>query len=81
MTNRRVIPAGEFKARCLKLMDEINETGGELIITKRGKPVAKVVPPDRRRKAKGGFGWMKGTVEIKGDIVGPLGVEWEADKS
>ena len=38
------IAAGEFKARCLKLMDEVQATGEEVVITKRGKPVAKLVP-------------------------------------
>ena len=40
----RTIPAGEFKAKCLKLMDEINETGEQIVITKRGKPVSRLVP-------------------------------------
>lgn len=38
------IPAGEFKAHCLQLMDEVAATGQSLVITKRGKPVAKLVP-------------------------------------
>ncbi len=47
MASKR-IPAGEFKAKCLKLMDEVNATGEELVITKRGKPVARLVPIDAR---------------------------------
>jgi len=43
----RTIPAGEFKARCLKLLDEVQRTGEELIVTKRGRPVARVVPTER----------------------------------
>ena len=42
----RTIPAGEFKAKCLKLMDEVNETGVPIIITKRGRPVSRLVPAD-----------------------------------
>jgi prevent-host-death family protein len=42
--NTRTIPAGEFKAKCLSFMDELEETGGEITITKRGRPVAKLVP-------------------------------------
>lgn len=42
----RTIPAGEFKARCLKLMDEVNETGVPIIITKRGRPVSRLVPAE-----------------------------------
>ncbi len=44
MTAQKKIPAGEFKAKCLKLMDEVQQTGQEVIITKRGKPVARLVP-------------------------------------
>lgn len=40
----RTIPAGEFKAKCLKLMDEVNKTGVPIIITKRGRPVSRLVP-------------------------------------
>ena len=42
----RTIPAGEFKAKCLQLMDEVNETGMPIIITKRGRPVSRLVPPE-----------------------------------
>ena len=81
MTKLRIVPAGEFKAHCLKLMDEIAEQGGELIITKRGKPVAKLVPADRPSKPQPLFGFMKGSVRIHGDIVGPLDIDWDADKA
>ena len=40
----RTISAGEFKAKCLKLMDEVNETGVPLVITKRGRPVSRLMP-------------------------------------
>ena len=39
-----IVPAGEFKAKCLNLIDEVAETRKPLVITKRGKPVAQVVP-------------------------------------
>ena len=72
------IAAGEFKARCLKLMDQVRDKHTEIVITKRGKPVAKLVPvedtvPDI-------FGRMKGTVTIHGDIVAPTGEQWDADR-
>ncbi len=44
MTLARTMPAGEFKAKCLKLMDEVNATGVTIIITKRGTPVCRLVP-------------------------------------
>lgn len=40
----RTIPAGRFKAQCLKLLDEVAETGQTIVVTKRGKPVAKIQP-------------------------------------
>ena len=43
----RTIPAGEFKAKCLKLMDEVDETGVPIVITKRGRPVSRLVPVER----------------------------------
>ena len=43
----KTMQAGEFKARCLKVMDQVQKTREPLVITKRGKPVAKLVPADR----------------------------------
>ena len=74
------IPAGKFKAECLKIMDEVQELRREVLITKYGKPVAKLVPVDRPAKKKSLFGFMKGSVIIKGDIVKPTGVKWKADQ-
>ncbi|MBC7944540.1 MAG: type II toxin-antitoxin system Phd/YefM family antitoxin [Burkholderiales bacterium] len=71
------IPAGLFKARCLKLMDEVESKREEIVITKRGKPVAKLVPVDEKPSPV--FGRMKGTVIEHGDIVAPLDEEWTAD--
>lgn len=70
------IPAGEFKAKCLKLMDQVRDTGTEIVITKRGTPVAKLVPVETGKHPPLS-GFMKGTVEIKGDIIGPFHEEWE----
>jgi prevent-host-death family protein len=75
MVTTRTIPAGEFKARCLKLMDEVNETGEELVVTKRGKPVVRLVPAARTPKSP--FGAMKGTAITHGDIIGPFFEEWQ----
>ena len=74
----QTIAAGEFKARCLKLMDEVREKRSEVVITKRGKPVAKLVPVEE--EVDDIFGRMRGTVKILGDIVGPTGVEWDAER-
>ncbi len=72
------IPAGQFKAKCLKIMDEVQALHREVIITKHGKPVVKLVPVEESKNKKSLFGFMKGSVIIKGDIVKPLNVKWNA---
>ena len=74
----RTMPAGEFKNRCLALMDEVNETGTEIVITKYGRPVSRLVPA--RRKSPEMWGRYREQVRITGDIVAPaVGAgEWEA---
>lgn len=64
------IAAGEFKAKCLKLLDEVAESGESLVITKRGKPVARLVPMPGSRDL---FGALAGSVLREDDIVSPIG--------
>lgn len=71
---RKEIAAGEFKARCLQLMDEVDRDGIEIVITKRGRPVAKLVPARTQKLSP--IGWMKGTGRILGDIVTSDPDEW-----
>jgi prevent-host-death family protein len=68
----KTIPAGQFKARCLAIMDEVQAKRQAVIITKRGKPVAKIVPIEKTKDDIFGFMKGKGTIEIKGDIVSPV---------
>lgn len=71
------IAAGEFKAKCLKVLDEVQRQRKQVVITKRGKAVAKLVPVGDH--AESFIGSMKGSMDILGDIVAPLDVVWEAD--
>jgi len=71
----RIVPAGEFKAKCLKLLDDVAATGEVLTITKRGRPVAQLVSMPAQRPL---FGALKGSVLWQRDIVTPVGEEWEA---
>jgi prevent-host-death family protein len=72
------IAAGKFKSQCLHLMDLVATTDIEVVITKRGKPVARLVRPEVKKK-KLFFGCMKGTIDVTGDILEPSGPEqWEA---
>lgn len=70
--------AGEFKAQCLAIMDQVYKTGESVLITKRGKPVAKLVPAKKQRDDI--FGYMVGKAKILGDIVGPVTPleDWES---
>jgi len=72
------IKASEFKAKCLRLLDEVAETGEVLIVTKNGKPVAEIGPAKKRPKTL--FGAHKGMFKIKDDIIAPIDVEWEAER-
>jgi prevent-host-death family protein len=73
------MPAGKFKATCLAVLDRVRRTGEPLLITKRGKPVAQLIPPPHAEAPTNDtYGCMAGTAEILGDIVEPLGEEdWE----
>lgn len=71
------IAAGEFKAKCLKLLDQVARDRQTLIITKRGKPVAQLVPPPSEEDFVGS---MRGSVLWMGDLLSPIDVEWEAMK-
>jgi len=73
---KKEIAAGAFKARCLSLIDEVASTRGEIVITKHGKPKARLVPFDDRPPAL--FGFLRGTVTIRGDITAPLDETWDA---
>src|SRR5579863_5017108 len=68
----KTIPAGTFKARCLAIMDHVAAKREAVIITKRGKPVAKLVPVEQEDDDIFGFMKGKGKIEIKGDIVSPI---------
>jgi prevent-host-death family protein len=74
----KYIPATEFKANCLRLMDEVAQQRRPIIITKRGKPVAKLVPIEE--EAIDLFGRMAGSIKICGDIINPIeDLGWTGD--
>ncbi len=66
----KTIPAGEFKQKCLRIMEEVSTKRVSVLITKRGRPLAKLVPAEERPKSV--FGCMAGTAQIIGDIEAPL---------
>jgi prevent-host-death family protein len=73
------VAASEFKAKCLRLLDQVEEEGRTLVITKRGRPVAKVVPASPPKRSLRGT-W-KGLLKINGDIVHfDTSRDWESSR-
>ena len=72
----RSIAASQFKAKCLGLMDEVQRTGSELIVTRHGKAIVKIVPLEHRLPSA--YGCMEGTAAVTGDVVGPAPELWES---
>ena len=69
------IGAGEFKSRCLKLLDDVAETREPLVITKHGQPVAQLLPMPPTHEL---FGALAGSVLHEDDLISPVDTEWHA---
>ena len=69
----RTIPAGKFKAECLALLDEVAASGEEIIVTKRGKPVARVLPLEPPDSLKGSVTYLVSDEEL----MAPLWDNWD----
>ncbi len=69
------IAAGEFKAKCLALLDDVALTGQTLVVTKRGKPVAQISPVESQEPPD-----LRGSILWEKDIVAPIDEEWDADQ-
>lgn len=68
------MPAGRFKAECLALLDRVEQSGEPVVVTKRGRPVAEVVPIRATART------LRGSVRVRGDIVGPILDAWDVDR-
>ncbi|MBC7793292.1 MAG: type II toxin-antitoxin system Phd/YefM family antitoxin [Clostridia bacterium] len=73
--SRREIAAGRFKAECLALLDRVERTREVIVVTKRGRPVAKVVPLDSPSKKT-----LRGSLVFSGDILLPLDDAWDVER-
>ena len=73
-----VVSAADFKTRCLQLMDQVQRERTEVVVTRYGRPVARLVPYEPA-EAVSPFGVLRGTVTFHGDVVEPTGEAWEAD--
>lgn len=75
--NASEVGATEFKARCLELIRAVHDRRlNALIITKRGKPVARVLPP--AEEARAFYGCLRGQAKIHGDLTAPVDADWDA---
>lgn len=73
-----VLPVSRFKATCLAALERVRRTGRPLLVTKRGVPIAQVIPAPAPKLEESAFGAMRGTAEELADIVEPLPEEeWE----
>lgn len=73
------IAISEFKATCLAVLEEVRRTGHPVLVTKRGQPIAEIVPASRPADVKRRLGTLAGTARIVGDIISPAvdEEEWE----
>ena len=72
------VAVSKFKATCLSLLERVRQTGEPILVTKRGVPIAQVLPPPPECR-ESSFGCMFGTTEEVGDMIEPLPFEdWEA---
>jgi prevent-host-death family protein len=75
MSRPRAVSATEFKARCLGLLERVARTGEPLVVTRRGRPVAKVVPVEVPAPRH-----LRGSVTVHADVVGPILDSWDLDR-
>lgn len=74
------IAVSEFKAKCLQLIDQLGQVRDPIVLTKHGKPVAKLVPIDDEPSQSSQFGYMAGTATISDDIVAAVAEPWGSDE-
>lgn len=76
------IAISKFKATCLSVLERVRKTGRPLLITKRGVPIAQVVPPPLPTKRASAFGAMKDSIIFMGDVMSPVAdaEDWEASR-
>jgi prevent-host-death family protein len=72
----KIVGAGKFKAHCLALLNKVAKEHETILVTKRGKPVAKVIPIKEVQKKL--QEQLKGSVVKEKDLISPVSVDWEA---
>lgn len=72
---KRMMPAGQFKAECLALLDRVADTGESVVVTKRGRAVAEVIPVRTRAPRT-----LRASVTVRGDVVAPVLGDWDLER-
>lgn len=74
------VSISKFKATCLALLKKVKRTGQPILVTRKGEPMAQIVPPPPPKKPESWLGSFQSTGKIVGDIVSPATAEsdWEA---
>jgi len=74
---RDEVPISKFKATCFALLRKVKRTGRPILVTRKGEPIAQIIPPPRSRGRKSWLGSLRTTGRITGDIVSPAVPEGE----
>jgi prevent-host-death family protein len=77
-----IVPISKFKAACFRVLKKVEKTGQSILVTRKGKPIALVLPPPKPIKPESWLGKYKGKGKILGDVLSPVMDEnhWEALK-
>jgi prevent-host-death family protein len=77
---RETLSVSDFKATCLAVLERVRRTGRPVLITKRGEPLAEVIPPSTAVVGTDWLGALRGAARVEGDIVSPVASpdDWDA---
>ncbi len=77
---RPTLAISEFKATCLAVLEEVRRTGTSVVVTKRGVPIAEIVPPSTAAAGGDWIGTMRGSATFADDLIAPVAApgEWDA---
>jgi prevent-host-death family protein len=75
---KKTVSTSELKAHCAQVIEDVSRGKGPVTVTRRGRPIARIVALKEERPRL--FGALKGMLTIHGDIISPVDVEWEAER-
>lgn len=75
--DKTTVTTSELKARCSEIVGRVERMRTPIVLTKRGRPIARIVPIENQERADL-FGFAQGSLSVVGDVVEPIDVPWEA---